>query len=83
MPKTQAVDPRLAFAEQNLCKHKKALPEKAIDDLRFFGKLAAQGRPIGIPALQKWMLDNHGVKLGRTRLHSIAEAAGVEPWWKA
>lgn len=75
-------DPREAFVSVNASRHLTSLPDKATDDLRYFAKRAAEGRPITFEALAEWMRQHYEIDIGRTRLHTLARAKGIAPWWK-
>lgn len=77
-----ADDPRERYIDRHMSAWAIKLSPKAIDDLKYFAKRAAEGRPITIAALQKWMLDNHKQKIGVHKLSSIAREHGIEPWWR-
>ncbi len=76
-------DPREAFAEghSSLSHKTQKLTDQAADDLRYFAKLAEQGKPVTFAGLQEWMRDKHGIQAGRTRLKSLIRTAGGEPWF--
>lgn len=77
-------DPREAFAEQHSRRYiqEPGLPEAAADDLRFFARLAEQGKAVTIKGLQEWIEEKHGIKAGRDRMKTLCKLAGVEPWFK-
>ena len=58
------------------------LPPEAVDDLKFFGKKAKEGRPITRDGLRKWMLKKYSLNLGRMALYKQCIENGVEPWWR-
>lgn len=59
------------------------LPPKALDDLRFYAKAAAEGRTLSWRALSEWMASKHKVTMGRRRLATVAEQHGIKPWWSS
>ena len=75
-------DPREAYVSLNASRHLNELPNKAVDDLKFFAKRAADGRPITFEALAGWMHDKYGIEIGRRRLITLARAKGIATWWK-
>lgn len=82
MARRAAADPRDAFLARNLSRHKSDLPKGAVDDLRHFRKrITETGLPMTWTALAQWMLEHHGVQMGRQRMHTLAVENGIEPWW--
>lgn len=75
-------DPREAYVQINASRHLTALPAKAVEDLKFFAKRAADGRPITFESLAAWMQERYGIEIGRRRLSTLARTKGIVPWWK-
>jgi hypothetical protein len=75
-------DPREAYLQRHFSSWAVKLSAPAIDDLRFLGQRAKEGRPLTTKALTQWMLEKHGVKIGPARLATIAVENGIEPWWR-
>lgn len=76
-------DPRESYLAANPRRGSATLPKAAVDDLKFFAKRAEEGRVMAFTALTKWMLEKHGIAVGRIRLHTLAKAEGITPWWSA
>ena len=75
-------DPREAYVSLNASRHLNTLPAKAAEDLKYFAKRAAEGRPITFEALATWMQEHYGIEIGRRRLITLARAKGIATWWK-
>jgi hypothetical protein len=56
-------------------------PKEVIDDLRYFRKRHDEGSSISIKGLIDYFLNERSFSAKRARLHNIAKANGIEPWW--
>ena len=76
-----STDPRDAAIESSLKRTRATVPDKVVEDLKYFAEKAKAGRAISIAALLQYMEDHNQFKVARYRLHTIAKANGITPWW--
>lgn len=77
-------DPRLEYLSKNVPRNADPEPTPALlDDLRFFADNKHGGGRISFAALQRWVIDKHGVNVRFRGMNKLLAAAGREPWWRS
>jgi hypothetical protein len=79
--KPPAPDAREAFLQRNVSPWQMQLSPAALDDVRYFAKRAAEGRPLTIRAFERWLNEKHQLKIGRERLAKLCLDHDIKPWW--
>lgn len=84
-PATPATgDPRLDYLSKNVPRNVEPETTPALlDDLRFFADNKHGGARISFAALQRWVLERHGLNVRYSGMNKLLAAAGRQQWWKS